>query len=219
MKNTEAFYNNLRWYFQAVDEINAEYGEAMKYADRFKGSTGGKELADKAAATRDASLAKERERVNKRMKAIFADMRVKAQARTLTAPTPEQAAIVAALRSRKNVTLEEIRQAENSLSGCPLALSQLDELARDHGYAKLKQRSGPMTTEDVLGHISQMEKSIERTLRGEAGRFNRLPKDADHAMTTWGNFAWGVTQDEWGVQHTVVPQETIAAFTAAVDGE
>lgn len=217
MKNSQALFDNLRWYFQGVQEIENEYAEKMKYADRFKGSRGGRELSDKAARERSDALRAEGERLSKRTREITADMRERARSRTLTAPTPEQAAIVASLRSRKTLMLEEIKMAENSLNGCPLALYELDEIAQSHGFAKQKRRSGPMSTPDALAHIDTLEKCIERTIHEETGRFRRMPKDVGNFLTKWGAFTYDIATDEWGNQSVCVDQKIINAFCEAVD--
>lgn len=61
MKNTERFYNHVRWYLDAVGQITNEYNDAMSRAKQYEGSTGGKALVDQATATRDAAMKAERE--------------------------------------------------------------------------------------------------------------------------------------------------------------
>ncbi len=217
MTNTERFYNRIKWYFDAVGQITAEYNAAAEYADRFKGSEGGKELADKARATKDAALKAERDTTGKAIREITASMKEKATTRKIIAPTAEQLAILQTLKMRQSVTKEEIRQAENSLEDCPLALSVLDEIAHANNLTYTGKRKA-MTTDFVLNRVDCLEKNALAMIRGDNARFNRPPTDLNDCLTRWGAFSYALQVDEWGGQHAVVDQDAITSFSAIVDG-
>lgn len=218
MKNTESYFNILKAYFDATAAVDAEYQAELARAKRFEGSDGGRDMVKAATAKRDAALQAERDYTRSKMKPVLDAMRQRAKGRTLTPPTAEQQAIIAALRARKELTKEEIRQAENSLAGCPLALRQLDEIAQDHGYRKSTPRTTAMPTEDVLDHIDRLEANFNHSMKGEKARFNRVPKDVGSCMGTWGDFWPDIVSDEWGRQHTVTSR-AVGPFSEAVDGE
>lgn len=218
MKLTERYFINVKAYKDAAAQIEAEYNAEMERAKRFEGSAGGRELMDKARATRDAALKAERETTGKAIREITAAMRENVKARKISAPTPEQVNILTVLKMRDHLTADEIKQAGNSLAKNPLCLSVLDEIAHSHGLTYTGKRGG-MTTATALNHIDNMERSAFTMMQGENGRFNRAPADMGDLLTKWGGFSYTVTTDEWGGQHAVIDQETTGAFAAAVDGE
>lgn len=218
MKNSERFYNRVRWYLDAVGQINGEYSDAMSHAKQYEGSTGGKTLVDRATATRDAAMKAEKETAVKAFREIIGSMRENVSARKITAPTQDQLAILQALKMRQKVDKDEIKQAENALKDCPVALAVLDEIAHDNGIIHTGQR-GAMTTDFILRHIDNLEQSAFAMIRGENSRFNRPPADLGDCLTRWGTFNYTVTTDEWGGQHTAIDMGTITAFAAVVDGE
>lgn len=176
-------------------------------------------MVEAVTAKRDDAMRQERDYTAAKLKMIFDSMRQKVKSRTLMPPTEAQQAVITSLRSRKTLTKQELEAAENTLAGCPLALSALDEIAADHGYGKVKPRPTAMPTPDALRHIDVLEGNTRHTLQGDGGvQFNRLPKDASYALVTWGGLGWNVVEDSIGGQHTVAP-ETVGRFSEAVDGE
>ena len=219
MKNTERFYNNVRWYLGNVGKIDSEYNEAMSRAKQYEGSAGGRALVDNATATRDAALKAEKEATFKAIREITASMRENTRARKITPPTTEQVNLLTVLKMRgDSLTADEIKQAANNMSDCPAALAVLSDIARDRGLV-VGLKGGNMTTDFILKRIDSLEHSALAMLRGDNARFNRSPDDLGDCMTRFGSFNYAVDKDEWGRQNAVVDQDAITAFAAVVDGE
>ena len=217
MKNSEKYYSLIRRYLEAVGEIDNEYNAAMSRAKQYEGSTGGKALVDQATTQRDAALKAEKEAVVKAIREVIAAMKTNASTRKITAPTQEQLAILQALKMRQTVSKDEIKQAENSLKNCPLALSVLDEIAHDNGIIHTGKREA-MTADYLTKRIDSLEHSALAMLRGDNARLGRVPADVGDCMTRWGAFNYAVETDEFGRQSAVVDTDTINVFCEAVDG-
>lgn len=219
MKNTERFYNRVRWYLDAVAQIDAEYNDAMSRAKPFEGSAGGRAMIEKAVAQRDAALKAEKDDTGKAIREIIESMRENTRTRKITAPTTEQVNLLTVLKMRgDSLTADEIKQAANNMQNCPTAISVLCDLARERGLV-VGLKGGSMTTDKIMQHIDNLERNAYAMFRGDNARFGRTPADLGDCMTRWGSFNYTVTTDEWGGQHTAIDQDTITAFTAAVDGE
>lgn len=217
MKNSERFYYHASRFVDAVNKINAAHADAVTRAKQYEGSDAHKGIIAEANAQRDAALTAARESAVMAFREIIDSMRQTARSRKITAPSQDQLAILQALKMRQKVNKDEIKQAENALKDCPLALSVLDEIARDNGIIHTGQREG-MTSDYILTHIDNLERSALAMIRGENGRFSRPPADIGDCLSRWGGFNYAVKTDEWGVQHTAIPSDTITAFCAAVDG-
>ena len=217
MKNSERYHYHVSRFIDAVGQIEATHADALSRAKQYEGSAAHKDIIAEANDQRDAALTAERETAVKAIREIIDSMRQTARARKFGAPSQDQLAILQALKMRQKVNRDEIRQAENSLKDCPLALSVLDEIARDNGIIHTGQREA-MTTDFVLAHIDCLERNAHAMIRGDNARFNRPPADLSDCLTRWGSFDYTVTTDEWGVQHAAIPSDTITAFCAAVDG-
>ena len=217
MINSEKYYSLIRRHLDAVGEIDNEYNTAMSRAKQYEGSAGGKALVNQATAQRDAAMRELKENTVKAIREVIGKMKDNAAARKITAPTSEQLAILQVLKMRQSVTIDEIRQAENSLKDCPVALSVLDEIAHEHGIMYTGKRKA-MTTDYVLQHIDNMERSALSMMSGDNASLGRVPADMGECLTRWGAFNYAVETDEWGGQHAVVDTDAISAFCKAVDG-
>lgn len=214
MKNSERFYNRIRWYLDSVEQITSEYNDAVSRAKQYEGSTGGKALVDQATSARDTAMRGERETAVKAIREIIGSMRENARARKITAPTQEQLAILQALKMRQKVNKDEIKQAENSLKSCPLALSVLDEIAQSNGIIRTGKREA-MTTDYILQRIDSLEQSALAMLRGDSARLSRAPADVGECLTRFGGFSYCVADDG---MTTSIDTGTISKFCEVIDG-
>ena len=53
---TTRYFDRVRWFKQAESEITAAHAQAVKNAERFKGSAGYKDLIERGDAERDTAL-------------------------------------------------------------------------------------------------------------------------------------------------------------------
>ena len=219
MKLTERYYNHVRWYKDAVAEIESEYTRAMESAERFKGSEGYKELKQKAEDARAAALDAERKTARKAFSEIIPAMREAVTSRKITPPTPEQLAILQALKMRDSLTADEIRQAANNMRECPLALSVLGDLAKSKGLT-VHVDTGAPSTEYLMKRIESLEYNASAMLRGDSISTNRKPETEAECLTRWGSFGYELENVGGNlVNRGKINQPLIDAFSAIVNGE
>lgn len=219
MKQTTRFYDNIRWYKDAVADIEAGYSKHMAYADRFKGSEGYKDIKQRADAERAEALSKEKQSLVKAVRETTAAMRENARNYKTPAPTSEQVNLLTVLKMRDHLTADEIKRAANTLKGCPDAIAALHDIARSHNLTVGLEKPA-LTTSYIMERIDIMERTAIAMLRGEGAGANRTPKDEADALTRFG--AFGYLADNMGgyyVNNGRVNEPLIAEFSAIVNGE
>ena len=219
MKLTERYFNHVKWFKDAAAEIEAEYAAAMQYADRFKGSEGYKDLKKRADDARAEALEKEKQTARKAFSEIIPAMREAVTSRKITAPTPEQLAILQALKMRNALTADEIRQAANNMRGCPLALSVLSDVAKEKGLT-VHVDTGEPSTDFLMKHIESLEYNAAAMLRGDSIGTSRKPETEAECLTRWGTFGYELENvgGEY-VNRGKINQPLIDAFSAVVNGK
>ena len=215
MKNSENFYNRIKWYLDGIAQIESEYTAAVNRAAPFKGSPGGEAILNEATAARDIAVTAEKENLVRAIREIVGNMRDAARAHKITPPTQSQLAILEVLRMRKTVTKNEIQQAENNLKDCAIALETLHEIAHEHGIMYTGKREA-MTIDYVLQRVNSMERAVYSMLNGGS---SRPPADMVDCLSRFGGFSNTMTVDEWGVQRVEIDRAAVQAFAAIVDGE
>ena len=219
MTQTERFYNHVRWFKDAQNEIESEYSRTLADAERFKGSEAYREIKAKADETRAAALKKERETAYKAFREIFAAMRANVANRKTTLPTPEQAALLTILKTRTTLTRDDIKEAANSLKDCPAALAALHDIAKEHQLT-VHIDTGTLPASYISEHIDSLERSAFAMLSGEGVITNRKPESEGECLTRWGSFGYAL--DNVGgnlVNKGRINEPLIANFSAAVNGE
>ena len=219
MKQTERFYNHVRWFKDAQNEIESEYSRTLADAERFKGSEAYREIKAKADETRAAALKKERQTAYKAFREIFAAMRANVTGRKITPPTQEQLAILQALKMRTSLTADEVKQAANCMSDCPLAVSVLSDLAKDKGL-KVHLDTGTLSTSYLMERISSLEYHANAMLDGQSVLTNRKPENEAECLTRWGSFGYELENVGGNlVNRGRINQPLIDSFSSAVNGE
>lgn len=219
MTQTERFYNHVRWYKDAADEIEGEYSRVLADAERFKGSEAYREIKAKADETRAAALKKERETAYKAFKEIFAAMRANVANRKTILPTPEQAALITILKARTTLTNDDIKEAANTLKDCPAAVAALGDIAKEHKLT-VHVDTGTLPASYLAERIDSLEYNAFAMLRGEGVMTNRKPESEGEALTRWGTFGYELENVNGElVNRGKINEPLIANFSSAVNGE
>ena len=212
---TTRFYDRVRWYKEAERDILSAHAQAVKNAERFKGSEGYKDLIAKADAERDAALNAEKAAMRTAMKTIIAEMREKVQNRKVTPPTSEQVNLLSVLKMRgDSLTAAEIKEAANNMEGCPAALAVLSDLARSRGLV-VGLKNDTITTAYALERLDNMERSIDSMMRGDAFLLRNVPESEAECLTKWAYLGWKSTPDG---RNTKINTELVNAFSAVLNG-
>lgn len=218
MKNSERYYLRVKALMDDRAEINGEYETGIKKIEQYKGSDYYRDTKKKLTAERDAAIAAMREKHGLAFREIIKEMRDKASSRTVVAPTPDQLAVLQALKMRNKVDLEELKQAARTMTECPLALSVLTEIAHDNGHPGISFNK-ELTPDYISKKIDNLERSSWALLRGEnvpvAGRY---PESLSDCLTRCGYIERTLIQKPTGQQDAVINEELIRKFCEAVDG-
>ena len=211
---TTRYFDRVRWYKQAEKEITAAHSQAVKNAEKFRGSEGYKGLIEKADAERDAALNAEKATLRESMKTILAEMREKVQNRKVTPPTSDQVNLLSVLKMRgDSLTAAEIKDAANNMQDCPAALAVLSDIARSRGLV-VGLKSDTVTTAYVLERLDAMERSITGMM-GSDFLLRNVPSNEAECLTKWAYLGWKATQDG---MNTEINTELVNAVSAVLNG-
>ena len=207
---TKKYYNAMKKYRDAVRDASDEYDLTLQKNAALYGSPRYAEIEREAAAKRDATLSTAKRETLDAVREVCATMRTNAKARKTVAPTAEQLAILQALKMREKVSAGELRHAANSLAGCPLALSVLDELAAQCPGAG--RFNNEMSDGEIDERVTALERGALAFLRGEKSPHFDTEQECVAEFA-----AFPLVQDEkTGVS---VDLTSIARFSEAVNGE
>lgn len=218
MKNSESYFKTVTDFQKKMAEITNEYTTTMTRATQYRGSEAYRKIETDAASKRDADILALKKETWPRFQSVISDMRMAATNRPMTMPTSEQANLLSVLKMRSTLTADELRQAENVLAGCPVCLSVLDDLAKQHGIIRTVMRR-EMSTADTIQYINNLLHAAQRLLSGEGARFERTPQSLSDCISTFGAFPLSVSQDYTGIQRTSTDTETVCAFCEIVNRE
>ena len=217
MKNTERFYKTVSNFQRKRAEINAAFDDTMKRHAQLEGSPLYREIVDKAMNERDNALLTLRTETWAEVQAIVSDMRATAASRPLVAPSVEQLSILQALQMRSKLNTDELKRAEHSLAGCPIALAVLDDLAEKHGIIRATVRP-ELSSADVAKYIDALQNSAQKLLAGNNARLDRERADMVELLSEYGGFGYRLSENSLGGQNAEVNREKVAEFAGAVDG-
>lgn len=198
--------------------INATFNDTVSRAKRYEGSAAHEEIMRTATAERDGELEALRRETWSKVQQIIADMRTTAASKPMIPPTASQEAILRTLRMRNKLTIDEVKQAENALAGCPIALAVLDDLAKQHGIVRTVMRS-ELSSADIAKYVDALENSAQRLLRGDNARLNRERADMVELLSEYGGFAYRLVRNAVGRQDATVNREKVTEFCKIIDGE
>ncbi len=160
MDRTRIYFEHARDYRAKLRGIWEEYGKAEKELEPYKGSAGYNNDVAEAAKTRDAAITSLQNEYREKFDVVLKGMRQSATSRPMTAPTPEQLALLQALKMRETISRDELEQAGRTLKDSSVCLSVLDEIAMRQGYAGL--RFGGESTAAILAHVDELTASAKK---------------------------------------------------------
>lgn len=169
MARTRDYFQTAMSFRESLKAINADHKKKLDRLEAYKGSRGYNDDVAKAEKERKEKIAALQSEYRTKFDSILRGMRETALSRPMAAPSQEQLNLLSALRMRKKVSSDELRQAARTLESSPLALSVLDDIAHDQGH--LGMTFGRETTETIVKHID--------SLRTSAGRICRMEKTDD----------------------------------------
>lgn len=217
MTNSQNYYQTVVTFQKKMAEITDEYNTTMTRATQYRGSEAHRKIETDATAKRDADILALKQECWPKFQQIITDMRTAAASRPMIPPTQEMVNLLAVLKMRSTLTVDELKMAEISLKSCPAALSALDDLARAHNIHHLVKRK-ELSTSDVTGYIDNLLHAAQRLLKGDGARFERTPADVSDCVSVFGAFPLSVSQDYTGAQHTSTDTETVRCFCEIIDG-
>lgn len=166
MKRTEMYFRAVSAFRAALRKAESEYNAGLARIEKYKGSRAYDEELRKVETVRRDSVKAAQEKAAQEFSSVVSEMREAAIARPMTAPTPEQLALLQALKMRSSINADELQQAARTVGDCQLALSVLDDLAREHGHMGL--HFGKESTDSILKHIDSLSANAKKIVRMNA---------------------------------------------------
>lgn len=162
MTNTERYFKRIQWFRKDLREIDARYAPKYAYLDRFKDSE--RYASDKKAL--DEQRQKEvdalRQETWKCITDVVDSMEQTYMERPSSAPSPDQLALLQTLKMRENIGRDELREAANTLKGCPVAERVLEEISRKNGYPMILSQE--LSGDEVRQHLQSLRNSAEHMI-------------------------------------------------------
>ena len=166
MSRTKTYFDTVSSFRESLRKINYDYEAGLSGIEKYKGSAAYTEELKKIDGKRREDVKQAQETAAQAFSKVLSEMREAATSRPMTAPTPETLGILQVLKMRSKISAEELQQAARSVGECPLALSVIDELARDHGHMGL--HFGQESTDSILKHIDSLSANARKIVRMEA---------------------------------------------------
>lgn len=163
-ERTKWFFNDWCKYRAGLREIWASFDQGMKEIEPMKGSRRYTERCEELRAERDDAVHDLQTEFQNEFSVTIAGMRESVNTRPAAPPTAAQLAVLQTLSLRKQISIEELKMAEQSMNGNDLALSTLQDLAAAKGV----HYRIPTTKKDlILRHIDDLADSASRLLKLE----------------------------------------------------
>ncbi len=170
---------------------------------------------------RDAALDALRADCAESIDAALKSMQDALSHRAIVPPTPEQVAILQVLQMRDKLDERELEQAAVAVSGNPLCIGIVDELAKKHGC--IRRYSGyaaQFPDGEARERVQYLARSARKLLHGEGGyTSNAAATDSkESVISRMGAFPASIDDHGGRYQEAVVNTKLIGMFCEAVDG-
>ena len=175
MKNTVSFYGRAKAFQDKRAVRTAEYDRKVQALERYKGSAG---YDDEVKTLRDQLDADLKALAAEYRPGLYEDLRLMGEAisrRPMKAPTSDQVNLLNVLKLKKNVTTEELQRVAEAVKDCPVALSVVTDIARDHGIMRtFDHLSTEMSSQYAEGIVNNLKTGIEDFLANDTTRVSRM---------------------------------------------
>ncbi len=159
MTNTERYFKNIQWFRKDLREIDARYKPEYDRLERFRDSesyiSSKKVLDDQRQKEVDAL----RREAQQRITAVVDAMERTYMERPSSAPSPDQLRLLETLKMRESIGKDELREAANTLKGCPVAERVLEEIARKNGHPMILSQE--LSGDEVRRNLQSLRNSAE----------------------------------------------------------
>ena len=221
MSNTSSFYWKAKQFQDKRAALTAEYDKKAKELERYKGSAG---YGDEMRALKDKLDADLKALAAEYRPGLYEDMRLMREAiakRPIKAPTSDQVNLLNVLKMRKDITREELERAAATMKDNPIALSVVNEIAREHGIVRAFE-GDELSSERASEIVDILKTGIEDFLHYDTQRVSRMAQEYhDHQYGKTGNMLMkrrsfndreAFYRDEIGLSH-----DTLQKFADIVD--
>ena len=164
MSNSKDFYNAVTDFRNALREINSRYDAKVEALEQFKGSRGYEANKKELEEQRQTEIEQLRWRTSRRLDSCLQSMREAVTNRKLTPPTQEQLAILAALKMRDKLSMDELKQAAKAVGDNPVCVGVLNDLARANEYMGASFGT-TLPTDEALRGVTTMTENASKLLR------------------------------------------------------
>ncbi len=165
MSRTKTFFDTVMGFRENLRRISKDYGAELERIEYYKGSEAYDDALKSLKAKRKDEIELAQQQARDAFSSVLSGMKEAATSRPMVAPSSEVLAILQTLKMRSTISADELRQAALTVGDCPLALSVLDELARDHGHMGL--HFGKESTDSILQHIDSLARNAAKITRME----------------------------------------------------
>ena len=166
MNRTKVYYDTVVSFRENLRKISKDYNAGLSRIEKYKGSPAYDEELKVIEKKRKADIEQAQQQARQAFAGVLSGMREAATSRPMIAPTPEILSLLQVLKMRKEISIDELQQAARTVGECPVALSVLDELAREHEY--MGYHFGRESTDSILKHINSLTASARKIIRMEA---------------------------------------------------
>ena len=175
ISNSELFFVKAKAYQDRRTALNNDLQDSLKKLKRFEGSAGYAEDVKKAKDKYSADLEKLQAEYSPQFSNILNGMADCIAKRPAKAPTAEQISLLNLLKMKKKPSASDLDQTANAVIDCPMALSIIDEVARENGLRGGYARMCPiMDNESALAAVEGLRDGVEDFLKYDSSRASRV---------------------------------------------
>lgn len=188
MNNLEWYYHIVQKYREGLTRINTKFDEKIKAKAGYKGSAQYEKDIAAIEKGRMGEIAALRADCGSDFDRCLASMSKNAKNRPAVAPTEEQLRLIQLLKLKERVTREDLEHVANSMQECGLALSILEEIAREKEilgfHAGNKGVSDQFVTDAIRSFANNARTILSLDYCGDNGRQLDRCEGAFGAMPT-----------------------------------